>query len=427
LAYAEQITRDYIVRLKALLPISIIALFIAASAGCAPPATASQSVNLTATATATATVTATATATATGSANAPRAVPAGDVIMEWTSGNSNPQLELDGQGRLNLFYQYQTSAPAGSYAYAQARLNADGSWTKPAPASPAFQSPSDLTAVPDPSGRLCMLWSGQVYDKNGNAVYGLFRNCQKADGTWAPMAEQLAVTSTWAAFSPARGPDGALRAVYATQASAAQALFYSRIDTKASTPLTGTQLSGDKPVLLGRLAIDSNGGYHAAWTEDTGGASFTVESRYSKDGGRTWAAAEQLYSGSADNPGSIGFRLVADPVGNVHLAWDGERAIFYRRWTAAGGWGESVKLSGDGRNSGVVLAVTKDGLARAVWETFAKNPSVTMRVQSAGGAWGPAQTVSPTRAYQLALAVDAAGTTNVIWHADDGLRYLAIP
>jgi hypothetical protein len=206
------------------------------------------------------------------------------------------------------------------------------------------------------------------------------------------------------------------------------ALFYSPIKNQGTVVLTGTQLSANKQqVLLARLAVDSNGGYHAAWTESTGGGAFTVQQRDSTDGGKSWGAASQLYSGRADNPGSISFELVADAAGQAHLAWDADLGIWYSRWTAAGGWGKAAKVSGDAQASGVALAVTKDGLARAVWSNIGTSYTVVLAAQAAGGTWGPPQTVSPTRSYEQALAVDAQGTSHVVWRADDGLRYLAVP
>ena len=178
---------------------------------------------------------------------------------------------------------------------------------------------------------------------------------------------------------------------------------------------------------LGQLAIDSHGGYHAAWTETDGSQAFTVQYRFSKDGGHTWTPAEQLDSGTADNPGRIGFQLVAGSAGQVHLAWDADRAIHYRGRGVQNGWGAPVTLSSDALNSGVVLAVAKDGSARAAWQISAADSSVVMRVQSADGAWGPPVTVTPTQAFALALAVDAGGVSHVLWQAGDGLRYLALP
>ena len=72
----------------------------------------------------------------------------------------------------------------------------------------------------------------------------------------------MAVTSAPAVFSPARAKDGSLQSVLVTNGG----LFYSPITNSATSALTGTPLSGKLQVLLARLAIDSNGGYHAAWT-----------------------------------------------------------------------------------------------------------------------------------------------------------------
>jgi hypothetical protein len=375
--------------------------------------------------TATATATSTVNPKANDNSNADAnklAVAAGVVLLNLAPGNSNPALAFDGQGHLNLFYQTATTTPGHLFTHAQ--MNADGTWTNAAPAAPEFQYLNSLDLLPDPSGRLCMLWSGSQYDKNGNSVYGLFRNCQKADGTWAPEAMQAAATDTSAVFSVSRAPTGSLRAVYVSQ----NVLYYSPIENQGTKVLTATQLSGDPGhVLLARLAIDSNGGYHAPWVESTNNNAITIQQRDSSDGGKTWAAASQLYSGSADNPGSISFELVADPAGQAHLAWDADNSIWYSRWAAAGGWGKAVKLSGDAQASGVKLAVTKDGLARAVWSNVGTSYSVVLAMQAPGGAWGPPQTVTPTQGYGEALAVDAQGTSHVIWRGDDGLRYLAMP
>jgi len=176
------------------------------------------------------------------------------------------------------------------------------------------------------------------------------------------------------------------------------------------------------------LAIDSNNGYHAAWVEaGDNGTAFTVQSRGSSDEGKTWTPAEQLYAGTADNPTEIAFRLAAGANGQVHLAWDGDNAVHYRRWNAAKGWGETVTLSGPDRSASVALAVNSDGLARAAWITSGAQPGVLLRRQLANGTWGAPVVVTSTPAFDLSLAVDAAGASRLVWRADDGLRYLAMP
>ena len=370
----------------------------------------------------------TATPTATGSGDAPKPVPAGDNIFDLPAGSTTLQLQSDAQAHDNLFIQSPAAGATGGHIYAQSQQNATGSWTKLTPISTAFETLTDLTAVPDASGRLCLFWSGAFFDTSGSLAYGLFRNCQQANGAWTPMAAQVARTNTWAAFAPARAPDGSLQAVFATRAVAVTALFYSPLNGQITKALTGTQLSGDQPVLTARLAIDAHGGYHAAWVESNGGELFTIQSRASVDGGQHWSAPEQLYSGSADNPTSLGFYLLADPVGQVHLAWQAKSQIFYRRWSAASGWGDSVALVSDTLNNGLVLAVTKGGLAQAIWNEFGGSlERVVRRVQAADGKWTAAQTISPTRAYELALGVDAAGASHMAWHTGNSVRYLVLP
>ena len=202
----------------------------------------------------------TATPTATGSGDAPKPVPAGDSIFDLPAGSTNLQLQSDGQGHDNLFVQNPAAGGTGGHFYAQAQQNANGSWTKLAPISAAFDTVTGLTAVPDASGRLCLFWSGSLFDASGGLAYGLFRNCLQANGVWTPMAAQVARNDTWATFSAARAPDGSLQAVFATHAFTQTALFYSPINGQITKALTGTQLSGNQQVLQGRLAIDSHGG-----------------------------------------------------------------------------------------------------------------------------------------------------------------------
>ncbi len=428
--------------LKRLLPLVALLSILAASCGLKSPTVNPKDVHAieseaaltvsprpTATITTTPRFSPTPTPTATGSGDAPKPVPAGDNIFDLPAGSTNLQLQSDGQGHDNLFVQSPAAGGTGGHFYAQAQQNANGSWTKPAPISAAFETLTGLTAVPDASGRLCLFWSGSFIDASGSPAYGLFRNCQQANGAWTPMAAQVARSNTWAAFSAARAPDGSLQAVFATHAFTQTALFYSPINGQITKALTGTQLSGNQQVLLGRLAIDSHGVYHAAWVESTGGDSFQIYSRASTDGGHTWSAPEQLFAGSADNPASLGFYLLADPVGQVHLAWQAKSHIFYRRWSAASGWGDSVALVSDTLNNGLVLALTKDGLAQAIWDEFGGGGTkpVVRRVQSASGVWGAPQTVSPSGSSELALAVDAAGASHIAWHAGNSVRYLVLP
>ncbi|MEP7359916.1 MAG: hypothetical protein ABI847_21880, partial [Anaerolineales bacterium] len=68
-----------------------------------------------------------------------------------------------------------------------------------------------------------------------------------------------------------------------------------------------------------------------------------------------------------------------------------------------------------------------DGLARAAWNEIATQSRVVARAQSADGQWAAAQTVSPVAGQELALVVDPAGHSHLIWYSGKDLRYLALP
>lgn len=378
----------------------------------------------TATPTATPRPTATATPTATGSADGPRPSVAGAIILNWTSGGHTPQLAFDGQGQLNLFFQASTSA--GTHTINQVKMKADGTWTTPVVVSPEYQFFVSLTTISDTSGRLCVLWSGEQYDQSGNALDGLARNCQQADGTWQAQALPLANTTGSVAIAAMRAPDGTLQSIFVSQSKPA-GLYYTPLAGSATKPLKGTLLSGSLQVLQGQIVIDTNGGYHVAWVETSGGADITIQHRFSLDSGKTWSPAEKLYSGSADNPADIHFQLLAGSAGQVHLAWDGDNAIHYRRWSAAGSWEAPITLSGTRRSSGVELVVGQDGLARAAWNMAASDSSIMLGRQLTDGTWRTPQAVSIGSALEMVLAVEKTGAIEMLWNEGDGLRYLTVP
>lgn len=150
------------------------------------------------------------------------------------------------------------------------------------------------------------------------------------------------------------------------------------------------------------------------------GSSFTVQHRYSDDAGQTWTEAEQLYSGTAVSFDYLGFQLVVDRIGTVHLAWEGDGTIFYRRWFPVEGWGEAVAISRGETSYGVRLAVTPRGLARALWNG---ESGVWYGEQSSDGTW-KAQVITGY-ANDMTLAVDANGLSHLIWN-DTGLAYATL-
>lgn len=328
----------------------------------------------------------------------------------------NMRLAFDGQGTLHLAY-------VSSVDHHQ--LNPDGTWTEPQSIAADFGALNELTLLPDSTGRMCIYWNGE-YQGTPNYIRGLFRSCQNDDGTWPVVQEPLVTPPAASGFadvlslSPA--PDGRLSAVYVTFVGQIATLFFAQIDPEAGpVELTGTQLSGDTDVKKAQLAIDFSGNYHVAWVESSDGIAFTVQYRYSEDAGQTWTDAIELYSGFAEIVDYLGFQLVADRIGQVHLAWDASPIIFYSRWTPAGGWEERAEIPQGEIGSGVRLAVTNRGLARALWNG---ESGVWYGEQSSDGTW-KAQVVTGY-ANDMALAVDNDGLSHLVWNGDNGLSYATI-
>jgi hypothetical protein len=336
----------------------------------------------------------------------------------------NMRSAFDGQGTQHLFY---TTAPAGdgNDELFQQQLKADGTWTAPQQVTTDFGGFSAIIALPDSTKQMCVYWNGE-FQGTPDYVRGLFRSCQNEDGTWPTVQEPLvtppAASGIATVFALRPAPDGGLSAVYVTLVGRQAPLYFTHIDPEAGpVELSGTQLSGDVDVKKAQLAVDAGGGYHIAWVESTGGRSFTVQYRYSDDAGKTWSEAEQFYSGTAAAFDYLGFQLVADRIGYVHLAWEGDSAIFYRRWAPASGWEEMVDISQGETSSGVRLAVTSRGLARALWNG---ERDVWYGEQSPDGTW-KAQVVTGY-ANDMALAVDADGLSHLIWNDGEGVSYATI-
>jgi hypothetical protein len=114
------------------------------------------------------------------------------------------------------------------------------------------------------------------------------------------------------------------------------------------------------------IACDSAGNVHAVWYGDSGGTSQVWYSRRDAATGQ-WSAGTTLSAGQDD---ATSPSVSADPLGNVHVAWQVSTtvaAICYRMRTVAGGWGavETVWRGSGAAEPGVVGF--DSATAAAVW------------------------------------------------------------
>ena len=295
----------------------------------------------------------------------------------------------------------------GDYFHRQ--LAAGGAWSAAENLTADFEDLyGDLNLLRAANGQMCVVFSAAKSSADP-ATIGLYQRCQ-AGTAWSP-AEKLDVTTQTGVsvrgYAVVRAADGTPHAVY--------------IAGSGSVFFDNTQLSGEALAAGAALVIDKAGGYHAAWVNE--GSPFSVQYRFSSDQGQTWQPAATL-STDQNAPDGGALSLVADSVGEVHLLWSGTD-VFYRRWTAAGGWGAPVALAGAQNGPDQDLVVDGQGLARASWSNHAGGlPYV---VQAAGGQWSAPRILANVESGAPQLAVDAQGGSHVAWLTNQDVFYLAVP
>ena len=118
-----------------------------------------------------------------------------------------------------------------------------------------------------------------------------------------------------------------------------------------------------------QLAVDSSGGVHLVWYDDTPGNN-EIFYKMSTDGGGVWGANKRLTynSGTSSSPD-----IAADSTGRLHLVWTdntyGGFDIYYKRSTDGGAsWSAKKRLSFDSSPSWTpAVAAGPSNLIHVVW------------------------------------------------------------
>jgi hypothetical protein len=329
--------------------------------------------------------------------------------LSGTGKAETPRLAFDAQGTLHLVWLDKSLREAGDILHRQ--TDANGDWSKVESLTTDFETLyGDLSLIRDQAGNICAVFAAAKTTSDPTTI-GLYQRCQ-AGAVWSP-ATKLAITQQTniglRGYSPARGIDGKVHAVYI---GGVGTIYFDDVQLSANTETA----SGPS------LVIDKAGGYHAAW-ESLGDAKnpSTIEYRFSGDQGQTWQAAQTLSNGQSVPNSSA--RLVADADGNVNLLW-GDSNVFYRRWTPASGWGATAALAGDQTGPNPALTVDAQGLVRVVWEHWDGLPYV---VQAVDGTWGAPRLIAHQASGEPQIVVDNGGASHVAWLSNQDVFYLARP
>jgi len=245
-----------------------------------------------------------------------------------TSGHSfDPAIAVDSSGGLHVAWEDYT--PGNGEIYYQASTDGGATWTTSKRLTWNSGLSYEAAVAVDASGNPQVAW---VDGTTGNwEVY--FRNSSDGGSTWSPTRRLSGTSGGSYAPSMAAYSAGNLL-VFWIDSTPGNYEVYQKRTTDGGTTWTKSQrltwTSGDS--WWPANAVDSSGGLHVVWYDDTPGNS-EIYYMKSTDGGATWTKAQRLTwtSGYSAVPA-----VAADPSASLHVIWmddlPGNNEIYYKRF-----------------------------------------------------------------------------------------------
>jgi hypothetical protein len=311
-------------------------------------------------------------------------------VTEDCHGCASPQLVMDAQGTLHLFWRWA----GGDANVGYAQMKTGGTWVRQELSlnNTANENwhvfSTNYKLMRNPVGQACLAAFGNNYLTYEPAL--LFR-CY--DGTRWSDTQKLCAGDCGPTFGTcdfAFAPDGSLRVLNAQQLSE---------NPKGNYPCS--------------FAIDRNGGYHALWSPVALAPS--VLYRFSADNGQSWSAAEKLadeYSLPALQP---------DAQGNLYY-WT---PTAYRRWVPTKGWEAPVDVRRYGIEEIKRLVPAPDGRLRVLGGKGMGSSGIYYSEQLSNGEWNAPIWVSRA-GINADLVIDAKGTAYIAYDESSDIYFAAV-
>ncbi|MGE3269585.1 MAG: sialidase family protein [Chloroflexota bacterium] len=272
------------------------------------------------------------------------------VVFRTDSYATRPRLVADATGDVHLFFflRQASDTPDGSSTMIMYSRLHDGAWSSPVDVLVGAGTNAP-TVVVDQRGMLHVVWEG---GPKGEILYSRAHVSQAGSARGWSTPRLLSEPSAYDSDIQV-SDDGTLHLVYSTKSGNVWYQESRDSGTTWSSPLivAETETPGcttNNP----RLAVDSAGGLHAAWTElqlPTGWPPCGALYSDSLDGGKTWSSPVRIAG-----PGYGQINVLANGASNLMLAWNAMVAIGERKFTRSidGGFGWaapqylSIKLRG---------------------------------------------------------------------------------
>ncbi|HEX78297.1 MAG TPA: hypothetical protein G4O03_07850 [Dehalococcoidia bacterium] len=180
-----------------------------------------------------------------------------------------------------------------------------------------------------------------------------------------------------------------------------------------SPPVNISQNSGYSSTYRGAPpVVDSNGGLHVVWRDDTAG-NFDIFWATKPPGG-TWSAPVNV-SHSADDSDELA--LAIDTQDCLHLVWRESWDIFYASKSIDASWSPIVNVSQTGEARLPDMAVDGAGTVHVVWldGSVSEFSGLLYAAKPLGNAWSSPITLSVGQAGYPAIAVDSEEGLHLVW------------
>lgn len=298
------------------------------------------------------------------------------------------------------------------------------------PIEPHGEAPPKLAWAAD--GTLHALWVvGKVVPGRRFPVSAL-RHAHSVDGgqRWSPpvtVTDDTTVFGSHNFHALHAAADGGIIAAWLDGRAGRSAAFLARSDDGGRSWGTNVRISMGEACPCCRTAIASaaDGSVWVAWRTVLAGDVRDIVVARSRDGGRTFSAAQRVHADDWVFPGCphAGPSLMADGRGRVHLAWwtgkEGRAAAWYARADDGETFGTPVALSAIGtvRPVHVQLAVRGDTILTAWDDDRGDGLRVFARFSfDGGGSFTPAEPLSAAGAAASFPVVGlSSGRATVAW------------